>query len=135
MVASDFYKIDFEQALELVKTRKGFLHKGRVFSHFYDWNSDLFDSGSIFLHTANLVSIIIGRFKSNLTAGLEAAFKAFPHMKDDERVGPLITKLPKQYIGKDWSKESTGTTVTPKDLDMVRKWLYMIAREAHPIYL
>jgi len=36
-------------------------------------------------------------------------------------VGPLIDKLPKQYVGKDWSKESVGRAITPADLDMLSK--------------
>lgn len=91
-----FYKVPFTQALDLVANR-----------------SVLLSFGYAYVPTAKLVSIIVARFRMNLSKELISAANMFQHVSADPRIGQLLKNMNKQYVGKDYSKADGVDRLTP----------------------
>eukprot|EP00047_Mylnosiga_fluctuans_P006135 m.245055 g.245055 ORF g.245055 m.245055 type:complete len:521 (-) comp14592_c0_seq1:83-1645(-) len=87
--STDYYKVPFEDALELVRSRRTFLSEGVA----YVAREDMF-------------SITVGVFRSRLSSHLTTTSKALPELEEDDRLMPLLKALGKQNIGGDFGKRS-----------------------------
>lgn len=95
-----FYKIPFQQALSLIGHRLVYLEQG------YAW-----------VPLNKLVSIIVTRFRMNLSRSLAEATLMFEHVVVDTRIGPLLKNMNKQFLGRDFSKTQTLDKLTPEKVD------------------
>lgn len=133
VMATDYFKVDFEQAVELVKQRKVYLQKG-----------------SAYIPKSEILTIIVGAFRAKLSAALtvsgyfslvanqttvslnacasgvarphvsffpfprprprpiscpslQATSKALPNLEEDSRLLPMLANLSKQYLGNDYA--------------------------------
>jgi DNA primase large subunit len=112
-----YYRIPFEQASELVQLRRVYLQRGFAY-----------------VHEDDLVSIIMAQYRQTLIRALEHAFRTLPQHKD-ERIDPLLTVIPKQYIGKDYSQTNNSKgkhKVTINDIDaLARRSFPLCMRSLH----
>jgi len=99
---TQFFRIPFTQALDLVAHRQVFL-----------------EAGFAYVPVERLVSIIVARFRSALSRGLLDAFGSMPYVLADGRIAPLVSNMAKQYTGKDFSETKSGDTINVNDLDML----------------
>lgn len=97
---TQFFRIPFTQALDLVCHRQVFL-----------------ENGFAYVPVERLVSIIVARFRSNLSRGLLDAFSSYPYILADTRIAPLVSNMSKQYTGKDFSQVKSADAVNINDLD------------------
>lgn len=104
VMRSDYFRIAFEEALELVRSRKVYVHRGDAF-----------------IPRRDMMSIIAGLFRARLSAALTATSKALPNLEEDNRLLPMLNNLSKQYLGQEYGdKKSSDTKVTPADIPKVR---------------
>ena len=99
---TQFFRIPFTQALDLVAHRQVFL-----------------EAGFAYVPVERLVSIIVARFRSSLSRGLLDAFGSMPYVLADGRIAPLVSNMAKQYTGKDFSETKSGDNINVNDLDML----------------
>ncbi|XP_013394623.1 DNA primase large subunit [Lingula anatina] len=103
--ATDFYRVPFTEALDLVKARKVYVHRGYVYVPYNE-----------------LVSIILGVFRTHLSHALAVICRALPHMEEQDRLLPMLSGLSKRYLGQDYSnRKPTGGQVTAAMIDMLSK--------------
>ncbi|XP_033644569.1 DNA primase large subunit-like [Asterias rubens] len=113
---TDFYKVPFTEALDLVRGRKVYLHKGWAYVPHND-----------------LVSIILSAFRSHLSQALAVTARSIPHLEEDDRLLPMLNNLSKQYLGQNYSSVKTNTgKIELKDMDMhARKSFPLCMRQLH----
>jgi hypothetical protein len=99
---TQFFRIPFTQALDLVAHRQVFL-----------------ENGYAYVPVERLVSIIVARFRSNLSRGLLDAFSSYPYILADTRIAPMVANMSKQYTGKDFTQTKSSDAVNIDDLDML----------------
>ena len=99
---TQFFRIPFTQALDLVAHRQVFL-----------------ENGFAYVPVERLVSIIVARFRSNLSRGLLDAFSSYPYILADTRIAPMVANMSKQYTGKDFTQTKSSDAVNIDDLDML----------------
>lgn len=105
MHEKEFYKVPFENAIELVAQRKVFVQKGFAY-----------------VPVTDLVSLLVGEFRARLSKSLVATAKILPRMEDDERLMPIITSIGKQYIGSDYTPRcQTDGQITADNVDEVNR--------------
>ncbi|XP_072026897.1 DNA primase large subunit-like [Amphiura filiformis] len=121
--SSDFYKVPFTEALDLVRGRKVYLEKG--------W---------AYVPHSDLVSIIISAYRAHLSHALAVTARGIPHLEEDDRLLPLLTNLSKQYLGEDYGKKTTATgNIRLEDMDshartsfpLCMRQLHVAFREHH----
>jgi DNA primase large subunit len=95
-----FYKIPFQEALSLVASRQVFLH-----------------GGFAFVPLSKLISVILIRFRINLSKSLSEAVHFFDYASADNRIGSLLKNMNKQYTGKDFSKAQSTEKLTVDNID------------------
>jgi DNA primase large subunit len=96
-----YFRVPFEEALELVSRRQALIR-----------------SGFAYVPRDKMVSIIVARFRSQVSQNLALASKSISSILKDERLAPLIKNMPKQYIGRDYSNaKAKAGQVTPQQLD------------------
>lgn len=78
----NFYKVPFTSVLDLVRTRKVFLHQGEAY-----------------VPDKELVSIILGIYRTHLSQALALTAKKLPYIEEDTRLLPLLKNLSSAYIG------------------------------------
>jgi DNA primase large subunit len=90
---ASYFKVPFIEALDLVGNRKVYLEKGIAFVPF-----------------DHVVSILIARFRANLSQQLASAFRKFNRsiVSKDERLAPVLINLAKHHIGPDYSSIGQG---------------------------
>ncbi|XP_038057684.1 DNA primase large subunit-like [Patiria miniata] len=113
---TDFYKVPFTEALDLVRGRKVYLHRGWAYVPHND-----------------LVSIILSAFRSHLSQALAVTARSIPHLEEDDRLLPMLNNLSKQYLGQNYSsgKSNTGK-IELKDMDThARKSFPLCMRQLH----
>ena len=75
------------------------------------------EGGFAFVPLQRLVSIIVNRFRTNLSRALVEASNSFDHISSDSRIGPLLKNMNQQYVGKDFSKGQSVDKLTPDKID------------------
>ncbi|XP_077991437.1 DNA primase large subunit-like [Glandiceps talaboti] len=102
---TDFFKVPFIEALDLVKSRKVYLERGYAY-----------------VPRSDLVSIILSAFRSNLSHALAVTARAVPYLEEDSRLLPMLTSLSKQYLGQDYtSKKGPGEKISIDQIDSLSK--------------
>jgi len=103
IASTDFFKVPFAQALDLVSKRK-VLIKG----------------GMAYVPSSNVTSIVVARFRTNLSKSLLVAAQSFGAVANDPRVGPLLQGVHRQYVGEqDFNSNGQEGIFTPEHLDQI----------------
>jgi DNA primase large subunit len=79
---SDYYKVPFEEATELIQSRKVWVHQGVAY-----------------IPRTDLVTIVVAKFRAALSRQLAVCLKSSQNLKADRRIRPIVNGLQKQYIG------------------------------------
>jgi len=87
LLKTTFYKVPFQQALSLVASRSVYLERGFAY-----------------VPLQRLVTIIVTRFRMQLSRALAEAANSFDIVGGDHRIGPLLKNMNKQFIGNDFTK-------------------------------
>lgn len=87
LLKTTFYKVPFQQALSLVASRSVYLERGFAY-----------------VPLQRLVTIIVTRFRMQLSRALAEAANSFDIVGSDHRIGPLLKNMNKQFIGNDFTK-------------------------------
>ncbi|KAI4465674.1 dna primase large subunit [Holotrichia oblita] len=117
----NFYKVRFTEVPSLIKSRRVFVHKGYAY-----------------IPNFELVTCILGIFRSSLNEALVYANRRLPLM-DDDRINFLITNLHNIYTGKDYSQNFNSGKVGLTSLDvyardhfpLCMKYVYGILKSTH----
>uniref|UniRef100_A0A914XBG7 DNA primase large subunit n=1 Tax=Plectus sambesii TaxID=2011161 RepID=A0A914XBG7_9BILA len=99
VLSSDFWKVPFTDALELVRKRRVFLKNGQAF-----------------VPRSDLIVIIAGKFRKNMSFAMAKASKYFAYIEEEDRLGPFLRRLSnKAYVGKDYTNAGENNArVTPE---------------------
>ncbi len=144
-----YYKVPFQQALPLVGKRDVYLENGFAFVPFtvclfysvlvvlllsLPLPLPLTLSLSLSLSLTNtrihdiqrVISLIIQRFRMNLSKALAEAASTFEKISADSRIGPLLKNMNKMYAGKDFTKGSGSSIdkLTPDQVSTVHAYVY-----------
>ncbi|EGD72835.1 DNA primase large subunit [Salpingoeca rosetta] len=105
MLSTDVFEVPFEQALDLVRSRRALVRNGNVY-----------------VTKDNLIPIIVAAFRARLSASLAHTSKALPSLEEDDRLLPMLKSLSQQDISHGFkSKTATAGQVTPADIPTLAK--------------
>ncbi|KAL0964647.1 hypothetical protein UPYG_G00327000 [Umbra pygmaea] len=118
----DFYKVPFQDALDLVRGRKVYLQEGFVYIPHMD-----------------IVTIILNDFRTRLSKALALTARSLPAVLSDERLQPLLNHLSHAYVGQDYSiQKSIGKIsldqidpLSAKSFPLCTRQLHRALRESH----
>lgn len=118
----DFYKVPFQDALDLVKTRKVYLKAGYVYIPHQD-----------------IVTIVLNDFRTRLSKALALTARSLPVVHSDERLQPLLNHLSHAYVGQDYSiQKNVGKisldqidSLSVKSFPLCMRQLHQSLREHH----
>ena len=100
---TQFYRVPFEEAFDLVRERRVLLQ-----------------GGFAFISRANLVHIVVNRYRTALSQQLAATFRflqsAASPSASDERIAPLLSSLAKQSLGPQYKTVAVAGQVTREQL-------------------
>eukprot|EP01134_Creolimax_fragrantissima_P001136 CFRG1136T1 len=96
---TDYYKLPFKRALELVRSRKVFLRNGVAYVPKHE-----------------LLSIICASFRQRLSLALTHACKALPALEEDERLDPILRTMSKNDVTDDLQLSSLTGKIHISDL-------------------
>ncbi|ODM90523.1 DNA primase large subunit [Orchesella cincta] len=116
------YKVSFTHALDLVRSRRVFLHKGYAYVPYND-----------------VASVIALKFRSWLSESLSLLKKNIHLVDDDERLQPLITGFERRHVGTDSTAPKNGDAVSvaqlsgfsQKSFPLCMKQLYDVVQKEH----
>ena len=91
--AIEFYKVHFTQALDLVRSKRAFVH-----------------SGFLYVPHTDLSSIVITHFRAHLSLELARTSQRLSLM-EDERVTPRLVAISNQYLGKKFGQSGGAVSV------------------------
>ncbi|XP_044174076.1 DNA primase large subunit-like [Acropora millepora] len=113
---TDYFKVPFADALDLVRGRKVYL-----------------ENGFAYVPRDELVSLVSNEFRMQLSRALAMTARALPYLEEDDRLLPKLTNLSRQYVGQDYTqKRSTGAKVTLDQIDSLSKSSYPLCmRQLH----
>ncbi|KAL5022677.1 hypothetical protein ScPMuIL_001832 [Solemya velum] len=102
---TEYFKVPFTDALDLVKGRKVYLHKGLAY-----------------IACDDMVSILLTVYRTYLSHALAVTARVLPHLQEDDRLLPMLCGLSKRYLGQDYTaKKSNIGQVTAEMIDMLSK--------------
>ncbi|KAM3863061.1 DNA primase large subunit [Diretmus argenteus] len=118
----DFYKVPFQDALDLVRTRKVYLKAGYVYIPHQD-----------------IITIVLNDFRTRLSKALALTARSLPAVHSDERLQPLLNHLSHAYVGQDYSiQKSVGKisleqidSLSAKSFPLCMRQLHQSLRENH----
>uniref|UniRef100_A0A673BL10 DNA primase large subunit n=1 Tax=Sphaeramia orbicularis TaxID=375764 RepID=A0A673BL10_9TELE len=118
----DFYKVPFQDALDLVRTRKVYLKAGYVYIPHQD-----------------IVTIVLNDFRTRLSKALALTARSLPAVHSDERLQPLLNHLSHAYVGQDYSiQKNVGKisldqidSLSGKSFPLCMRQLHQALRENH----
>ncbi|XP_061816847.1 DNA primase large subunit [Nerophis lumbriciformis] len=96
----DFYKVPFQDALDLVRTRKVYLKAGYVYVPHQD-----------------IVTIVLNDFRTRLSKALALTARSLPAVHSDERLQPLLNHLSNSYLGQDYSIQKNVGKISLEQID------------------
>ncbi|XP_076831502.1 DNA primase large subunit [Brachyhypopomus gauderio] len=96
----DFYKVPFQDALDLVRLRKVFLQAGYAYIPHQD-----------------IVTIVLNEFRTTLSKALALTARSLPAVQSDERLQPLLNHLSHAYVGQDYSFQKNIGKVSLEQID------------------
>jgi len=101
----NYFRVPFEQALDLITRRQVFVHDGFAF-----------------VPRERLINLLQRRFREQLSRALALAAKAMPRVLSDARLMPLLKNISRQYLGKDYGTEvKILDRVTPAMVDQLSR--------------
>uniref|UniRef100_H2UTA6 DNA primase large subunit n=1 Tax=Takifugu rubripes TaxID=31033 RepID=H2UTA6_TAKRU len=118
----DFYKVPFQDALDLVRTRKVYLRAGYAYIPHQD-----------------IVTIVLNDFRTRLSKALALTARSLPAVHSDERLQPLLSHLSHAYVGQDYSvQKNVGKfsleqvdSLSGKSFPLCMRQLHQSLRENH----
>jgi len=99
VMRTDYFHVDFVEALDLVKTCRVYVSKGFAY-----------------VPRQDILSIIVAAFRLKLSKALTATSKALPNLEEDSRLLPMLANLSKQYLGTDYGAERKTGSVNAGDI-------------------
>ncbi|CAJ1067496.1 DNA primase large subunit isoform X1 [Xyrichtys novacula] len=96
----DFYKVPFQDALDLVRTRKVYLKAGYAYIPHQD-----------------IVTIVLNDFRTRLSKALALTARSLPAVQSDERLQPLLNHLSHAYVGQDYSIQKNVGKISLEQID------------------
>lgn len=96
----DFYKVPFQDALDLVRTRKVYLKAGYAYIPHQD-----------------IVTIVLNDFRTRLSKALALTARSLPVVHSDERLQPLLSHLSHAYVGQDYSIQRNVGKISLDQID------------------
>ncbi|XP_034538416.1 DNA primase large subunit [Notolabrus celidotus] len=100
VVDQDFYKVPFQDALDLVRTRKVYLKGGYAYIPHQD-----------------IVTIVLNDFRTRLSKALALTARSLPAVQSDERLQPLLNHLSHAYVGQDYSIQKNVGKISLEQID------------------
>ncbi|XP_049337594.1 DNA primase large subunit [Astyanax mexicanus] len=100
IVEQDFYKVPFQDALDLIRTRKVFLRGGYAYIPHQD-----------------IVTIVLNDFRTRLSKALALTARSLPAVQSDERLQPLLNHLSHAYVGQDYSIQKNIGKISLEQID------------------
>ncbi|XP_035255536.1 DNA primase large subunit [Anguilla anguilla] len=100
VVEQDIYKVPFQDALDLVRTRKVFLMAGYAYIAHQD-----------------IVTIVLNDFRTRLSKALALTARSLPVVQSDERLQPLLSHLSHAYVGQDYSVQKNVGKISLEQID------------------
>ncbi|XP_041803558.1 DNA primase large subunit [Chelmon rostratus] len=118
----DFYKVPFQDALDLVRSRKVYLKAGYVYIPHQD-----------------IVTIVLNDFRTRLSKALALTARSLPAVHSDERLQPLLNHLSHAYVGQDYSIQKNVGKISLEQIDslsgksfpLCMRQLHQNLRETH----
>ncbi|XP_047460062.1 DNA primase large subunit [Mugil cephalus] len=111
----DFYKVPFQDALDLVRTRKVYLKAGYVYIPHQD-----------------IVTIVLNDFRTRLSKALALTARSLPAVHSDERLQPLLNHLSHAYVGQDYSMQKNVGKISLEQIDsLAGKSFPLCMRQLH----
>ena len=99
----NFYKVHWLEAIDLVRARRVYV-----------------EAGNAYIPSSELLSLVVGVFRSSLSRDLVLTCRALPVLEDDTRLVNMITNLDKRYTGDDYSTKTAGR-VMPVEIEGLSK--------------
>ncbi|KAJ3342485.1 hypothetical protein HDU93_002244 [Gonapodya sp. JEL0774] len=102
-VDTQFYKIPWTKVLELVATRRVFLHRGLAY-----------------VPSDHILSLVVSEYRAYLQQALETTARALPRMDEDSRLAPVLVNLGTQHSSRqDYSASNASLAgqITHADID------------------
>uniref|UniRef100_A0AAR2L4S1 DNA primase large subunit n=1 Tax=Pygocentrus nattereri TaxID=42514 RepID=A0AAR2L4S1_PYGNA len=93
-------QVPFQDALDLVRTRKVFLQGGYAYIPHQD-----------------IVTIVLNDFRTRLSKALALTARSLPAVQSDERLQPLLNHLSHAYVGQDYSIQKNIGKVSLEQID------------------
>ncbi|XP_026856313.2 DNA primase large subunit [Electrophorus electricus] len=118
----EFYRVPFQDALDLVRLRKVFLQVGYAYIPHQD-----------------IVTIVLNDFRTRLSKALALTARSLPAVQSDERLQPLLNHLSHAYVGQDYSFQKNIGKVSLEQIDplsttsfpLCMRQLHKALREQH----
>uniref|UniRef100_A0A8C7WMW1 DNA primase large subunit n=1 Tax=Oryzias sinensis TaxID=183150 RepID=A0A8C7WMW1_9TELE len=110
----EFYKVPFQDALDLVRSRKVYLK-----------------AGFAFVPQQDIVTIVLNDFRTRLSKALALTARSLPAVHSDERLHPLLNHLSHAYLGQDYSIQKNVGKISLEQIDSVRKSFPLCMRQLH----
>lgn len=111
----DYYKVPFTDVLNLVASRKVFLHDGFAY-----------------VPQNDLVSIISTRFREQLSKALALTSRSLPQLEEEERLLPILRSFNKNALSNSYDISKNKGKISVKDLEELSKISYPLCmRQVH----
>ncbi|KAM4729447.1 DNA primase large subunit isoform 1-T2 [Anableps anableps] len=111
----DFYKVPFQDALDLVRTRKVYLKEGYAY-----------------IPPNDIVTIVLNDFRTRLSKALALTARSLPAVHSDERLQPLLNHLSHSYLGQDYSVQKNVGKISLEQIDsLAGKSFPLCMRQLH----
>ncbi|EDQ88653.1 uncharacterized protein MONBRDRAFT_32834 [Monosiga brevicollis MX1] len=103
---TEYFKVPFEQALDLVRGRRHYI-----------------SNGNVYVPREDMTPIIVGAFRLQLSASLAATARALPDLEEDSRLLPMLNSLSQRYLGNEYRVDAAGRAgqVAPADIPSLAK--------------
>merc|ERR1719193_1338136 len=95
----DFYKVPWLEAMDLVRVRRVLVR-----------------AGFAYIPREEIMSLVVGVFRSQLSHNLVLTCRALPVLEEDRRLVNLLQNLDKRYTGEDFGSNKSGDRVTPQQV-------------------
>uniref|UniRef100_A0A674E357 DNA primase large subunit n=1 Tax=Salmo trutta TaxID=8032 RepID=A0A674E357_SALTR len=107
--------VPFQDALDLVRTRKVYLKGGYVYIPHQD-----------------IVTIVLNDFRTRLSKALALTARSLPAVQSDERLQPLLNHLSHAYVGQDYSIQKSIGKISLEQIDPLSAKSYPLCmRQLH----
>ncbi|XP_060943494.1 DNA primase large subunit [Limanda limanda] len=118
----DFYKVPFQDALDLVRSRRVYLKAGYAYIPHQD-----------------IVAIVLNDFRTRISKALALTARSLPAVHSDERLQPLLNHLSHAYVGQDYSIQKNVGKISLEQIDslsvksfpLCKRQLHQALKENH----